>query len=104
MHLARQTLGDKGLEQEVLRLFDEASRRYFARIELASNATEQLEHVTTLKAAAMGVGAVAIAILARAAEEALRAGHSLDPEHIEDLHIAVLECSEWIEEVVTRGA
>jgi HPt (histidine-containing phosphotransfer) domain-containing protein len=102
-HLARQTLGDPGLEQEVLRLFEEASRRYFVRIEHASDVPELLGHLHTLKAAAMGVGARALADLARTAEEEIRAGKPVAPERIEDLHMAVLECSAWIERFLARG-
>jgi hypothetical protein len=33
VHLAKQTLGDKGLELEVLRMFDETAHIYFGRLE-----------------------------------------------------------------------
>jgi HPt (histidine-containing phosphotransfer) domain-containing protein len=102
IHLAKQTLGDHGLEQEVLRLFDETARVYFGRIEHSTSVDELLYHLHTLKGAAAGVGARAIADLARTAEEDLRAGKPVDPERIEDLHMAVTECSDWIERVLPK--
>ena len=104
IHLAKQTLGDKGLEEEVLRLFDDASRTYFARIETSTNVEELVGHLHTLSAAAAGVGARAIAELARTTEEELREGKPVDPERFEDLHMAVVECSQWIERVLPKDS
>lgn len=97
VHLAKQTLGDKGLELEVLRMFDEMSRAYFGRIERSTSIEELLRHLHTLKGAAMGIGAGAIASLAAAAESELKAGTPLNPERIDDLDMAVQECSAFIE-------
>jgi HPt (histidine-containing phosphotransfer) domain-containing protein len=99
-HLAKQTLGDKGLEQEVLRLFDESSRVYFDRIERSTSVDELRRHLHTLAGAAAGVGARAIAELARTVEVDLQEGKPVNPERIEDLHMAVVECSAWIERVL----
>ena len=104
MHLAMQTLGDKGLEQEVLRLFDETSRVYMDRIDRSTSVDELMGHLHTLKSAAMGVGARAIAELARSTEDELKAGKPVDPERIEDLHMAIAECSEWIERVLPKDS
>jgi HPt (histidine-containing phosphotransfer) domain-containing protein len=104
MHLAMQTLGDKGLEQEVLRLFDETSRVYMDRIDRSTSVDELMRHLHTLKSAAMGVGARAIAELARSTEDELKAGKPVDPERIEDLHMAIAECSEWIERVLPKDS
>jgi HPt (histidine-containing phosphotransfer) domain-containing protein len=103
-HLAMQTLGDKGLEQEVLRLFEEASRVYMDRIDHSTSVDELVRHLHTLKGAAAGVGARAIAELARSTEDELRAGKPVDPERIEDLHMAIAECSEWIERVLPKDS
>src|SRR5687768_8426597 len=91
IHLAKQTLGDRGLEEEVLRMFDETSRIYFERIERSTSVDELMRHLHTLKGAAAGVGARAIADLARTAEDELREGQHVNPEHIEDLHMAIIE-------------
>jgi HPt (histidine-containing phosphotransfer) domain-containing protein len=94
--LRRQTLGDSGLEQEVLRLFDEMSQAYFERIETSTNVADLLASLHTLKGAAAGVGARALAELARVAETELREGAQVNPERIEDLHMAVQEVSAFI--------
>jgi hypothetical protein len=104
IHLAKQTLGDKGIEEEVLRVFDDASRTYFARIETSTNVADLMVHLHTLSAAAAGVGARAIADLARMVEEDLKDGKPVDPERIEDLHMAVVECSQWIERVLPKDS
>jgi HPt (histidine-containing phosphotransfer) domain-containing protein len=102
-HLARQTLGDKGLELEVLRMFDDTARTYFGRIESSTSIEELLRHLHTLKGAAAGVGAVGIAELAALAESELKAGQPVNPERIDDLEMAVVECSTWIEGVLTEA-
>jgi HPt (histidine-containing phosphotransfer) domain-containing protein len=94
--LARQTLGDEGLEQEVLRLFDQMSHAYFERLETSTNVSDLLRNLHTLRGAAAGVGAFALAELARVAEAELREGSPVNPERIEDLDIAVQEVSAFI--------
>ena len=52
--LARQTLGDEGLEQEVLRLFDQMSHAYFERLEtstLSDSAASSIARTSTAAAA-----------------------------------------------------
>jgi HPt (histidine-containing phosphotransfer) domain-containing protein len=95
-HLGRQALGDRGLEGEVLRLFDTMSRTYFERLETSTSVTELRQHLHTLKGAAAGIGAGRIAELARLTEEELRRGDPVNPERIDDLGIAVQECSAFI--------
>jgi len=95
-HLSRQTLGDPGLELEVLRLFDEMSRVYYARLEASTTVDDLLRNLHTLKGAAAGVGAFALAELARVAESELAEGVPVNPERIDDLNIAVEEVSAFI--------
>jgi HPt (histidine-containing phosphotransfer) domain-containing protein len=102
VHLAKQTLGDRGLELEVLRMFDVTARAYFARMEESTTVEELLRHLHTLKGAAAGIGAVAIRDLAAAAEQELRAGRPVNPERIDDIEMAVVECSAWIEGLLAR--
>jgi HPt (histidine-containing phosphotransfer) domain-containing protein len=97
MHLAKQTLGDRGLELEVLRMFDQTVKVYFERLERATTVDELLRHLHTLKGAAAGVGARAIADLAAAAEAEIREGRPVNPERIDDLEMAIVECSAFIE-------
>ena len=59
-HLARQTLGDRALEQEVLKLF--RHQAIAARDQIAeADAKERLRLAHNLKGSARGVGAFAIA-------------------------------------------
>jgi HPt (histidine-containing phosphotransfer) domain-containing protein len=96
--LGRQTLGDSGLEQEVLRLFDEMSQTYFHRLETSTNVSDLVRNLHTLRGAAAGVGAFGLANLARVAEVELREGAAVNPERIDDLAMAVQEVSAFITE------
>ena len=102
IHLAKQTLGDKGLELEVLRMFDDAALVYFGRIERSTTIEDLLRNLHTLKGAAAGIGAKAIADLAAVTERELRDGGAVNPERIADLEMAVTECRVWIEELISK--
>ena len=93
--MRKDDLGGFRMSLEWSRLFPESTLG-------ATSVDELLYHLHTLKGAAAGVGARAIADLARTAEEDLRAGKPVDPERIEDLHMAVTECSDWIERVLPK--
>ncbi|CAN7715062.1 Hpt domain-containing protein [Mesorhizobium sp. LjNodule214] len=67
-HLARQTMGDRGLEQEVLALFVQQALSVRDRI-LEADVKERLLLAHGLKGSARGVGAFAIADCAAAIEE-----------------------------------
>jgi HPt (histidine-containing phosphotransfer) domain-containing protein len=103
-HLSNQTLGDPGLELEVLRLFDEMSRTYYERLETSTTIPELLRNLHTLKGAAAGVGAFALAELARVTETELREGAPVNPERIDDLNIAVQEVSAFIARRIDAAA
>ena len=60
VHLARQTLGDRALESEVLRLFATQSRVLLARLQTAEG-EERRQVAHTLKGSARAVGAWEIA-------------------------------------------
>ena len=95
-HLSRQTLGDPGLEEEVLRLFDEMNHVYVERLEGSTTVDELLRNLHTIKGAAAGIGAFGLAELARVAEAELRAGAPVNPERIDDLAMAAQEVSAFI--------
>lgn len=59
-HLARQTMGDRSLEQEILGLFAQQISGIAARMEMASDA-ERAKLAHGLKGAATAVGAFSIA-------------------------------------------
>lgn len=68
-HLARMTFGDRGLERELLELFDRQAAILLARMRATDAATTAtLAH--TLKGSALGVGAAGVAQAAAAVEQA----------------------------------
>jgi HPt (histidine-containing phosphotransfer) domain-containing protein len=72
-HLERMTFGEKGLEGEVLRLFDRQAGMLLARIQAASpEAVTSFAH--TLKGSARGIGAWQVAKAAEALELAAGVG------------------------------
>jgi HPt (histidine-containing phosphotransfer) domain-containing protein len=67
VHLARMTLGDRGLEREVLALFDRQATVLVSRMRAASpGSVTSVAH--TLKGSARGVGAWRVAAAAEAVE------------------------------------
>lgn len=103
VHLAKQCLGDEYLELEVLRLFDTTIAGYLARLRLASTVDDFTLVLHTLKGASAGVGAFALADLARNAEQQLRSGDPLLPEQIADIAIAVEEARAFIAELLANA-
>ncbi len=96
VHLAKQTLGDPGLETEVLIMFDQISRGYLGRLRDSVTSAEVTHNLHSLKGAALGVGARAIVHVAREAEAQLQAGGKVGAEMIADLAMAVEETSAFI--------
>ena len=73
-HLNRYTGGNRGLNEEILRLFDDQCTTMLARLEILAKedgaGTKSWHEVThTLKGAARGVGAFALADVAAEAEK-----------------------------------
>ncbi len=101
VYLARQTLGDRALECEVLRMFEKQVSIYFDRIAAATDPHEITLGLHTLKGAAQGIGATALAAQARAAEVEFGAVGRLDEETIADLGMAVSEVCGYICSIVT---
>lgn len=103
VHLARQSLGDPGLQAEILRLYADMSQIYFARIEQSTSSADLAGHLHTLKSAAAGVGAWTVRDLARIAEDELRQGAPVNPERIEDIDMAVQEAGAFIASVLAES-
>ncbi|RUT33153.1 Hpt domain-containing protein [Arsenicitalea aurantiaca] len=95
-HLDRQTLGDGGLQAEVLRMFDDLVARTFLRLEQSAELAEVLSHLKVLRAGAEGVGAFPLARLAAQTEEELTTGVNINPERVDDLQMAVEELRAFI--------
>ena len=70
VHLARQTLGDRSLEQEVLRLFLTQMEVYMDRVENAKNYEERFAASHTIKGSARNIGAWNVADVAAHLESA----------------------------------
>ncbi len=70
VHLSRQTLGDRDLEQEVLGLFVNQSNLYLKRLQAAKSATERKSAAHTIVGSARGLGAWKVAEEAALVEEA----------------------------------
>lgn len=100
VHLAKQTLGDRSLEQEVLRMFAEASKVYLQRVCDAQSHDDLKISLHSLKGAAAGIGANGIAKVARAAEDELRKTDKLAEETISDIGFAVEEVSVFIADIL----
>ncbi|HEX2215676.1 MAG TPA: Hpt domain-containing protein [Xanthobacteraceae bacterium] len=68
-HLTRMTLGDRGLEREVLQLFLRQSAMLLARLDSGDHASASVV-AHTLKGSAKGIGAWRVAAAAEAVEVA----------------------------------
>lgn len=61
VHLSRQSLGDRSLENEILRLFHSQSQLYLNRLECATTAQERKFAAHTVVGSARGLGAWKVA-------------------------------------------
>ncbi len=102
VHLARQTLGDPGLEAEILTLFSEMAATYLAKVTDSDDINEMALGLHSLKGAAAGIGAGAIANEAAAAEAELRENKKLGTERVNDLAMAVEEVRAFIADLLTE--
>lgn len=99
VHLARMTLGDRGLEREVLALFDRQATLLVARMRDAEPAdVASVAH--TLKGSARGVGAWRVAGAAEAVEHAAAAGKAELDAAIGRLALATEEARAVIAELL----
>lgn len=99
-HLERMTLGDPGLEAEVLVLFAGQSRDLAAR--LAAGPSDAATLVHTLKGSARSIGAFRVADAAQELEATLRKG--VDPSaDLAELSDAVEEAAAEIDRMLDRS-
>jgi HPt (histidine-containing phosphotransfer) domain-containing protein len=82
VHLSRQTLGDRALETELLRLFDRQASQIMERLRSCASddrkALGDLAH--SIKGSARAIGAVDVAAAAQAYEDTLRLDSSQSRE------------------------
>jgi HPt (histidine-containing phosphotransfer) domain-containing protein len=70
VHLARQTLGDRSLEQEILALYHKQAQSLLNSIEATASLRERADYAHTLKGSSRAVGAWHVANAAEALEVA----------------------------------
>lgn len=87
VHLARYTLGNRSLEQEVLGLFLTQSALYLSRLKDAMDEKTWRDAAHTIKGSARGIGAWHVVASAEAAENLQGDGFRTDRER----SVAVLE-------------
>lgn len=104
VHLAKQTLGDPGLEMEVLIMFEQISRGYLSKLSTCVTDDETAHALHSLKGAALGVGARFIAEMARTAEGELKEAGKLSTETVSDISLAVEETCGYIDGLVSERA
>ena len=99
-HLKRMTLGDAGLEQEVLAMFAAQSAKLAGMLAAMPSDAAALAH--TLKGSARAIGAFAVADAA-AGLEAVIAGGSDPSDSLAELGDAVAQARAAIEAVLRRS-
>lgn len=101
VHLARQSLGDRALESELLQLFHRQSAHIMSRLADPSvtDAKRRADLAHTLKGSARAVGAHGVAAAAQAYERAMGAGPSA-PLAQRNLESAVAEACAAIDDLL----
>jgi HPt (histidine-containing phosphotransfer) domain-containing protein len=98
VHLARQTMGDRELEKELLALFDRQAAQIADRLRNAENGTASADLAHKLKGSARAVGAGAVAAAAENYEHGARAG-LLRQTDADRLVSAVAEARDFLQEL-----
>ena len=97
-HLAKYTLGDKAVEEEVLKLFAAQALQQFDKLKAADTEKSWREAAHTIKGSARGVGAWKVAELAGALEKLDEAGISKgSEEQLSKLQNNINEVIEYIQ-------
>ena len=96
VHLTQHSLGDRQLEQEILRLFVRQSTIYLQRLREASTSAELSSAAHTIKGSARGIGAWRVAHLAEAIENPPAADSAMAHDLVGDLERAVEETNSYI--------
>ena len=99
VHLSRQSLGDRSLENEILRLFHNQSKLYLDRLANATTADERRFAAHTVVGSARGIGAWKVAEQAKAVE--LASSRKCD---ISDLRAAVEDANSYIESLLNDNS
>ena len=96
VHLARQSLGDRMLEAEILRMYDRLVEQHFETVNHPEQCGNVAHALHALKGASAGVGAFGVSDIARDAEQELAASGAPRRETISDLEMKVVEVRQFI--------
>jgi HPt (histidine-containing phosphotransfer) domain-containing protein len=99
-HLGRMTLGDAGLEREVLAMFSGQAVRLAGALATLPSDTGALAH--TLKGSARAIGAFGVADAAEGLEIAIRNGDDPAPV-LAELHEAIAQARTAIDAILHRS-
>ncbi len=100
VHLSKQSLGDPGLEDEILHMYDQMVLNQMSRIRESLDVDDILFCLHGLKGASAGVGANNVAALAKAAEGEMQTNKVLSHECLADLRMGVEEVRYYIAELL----
>jgi HPt (histidine-containing phosphotransfer) domain-containing protein len=104
VHLAKQCLGDEGLEREVLGLYSTSIATFLSRLQQAQSFDDLSLNLHSIKGASSGVGAWTVADMAKAMEDELRAARPLTSERIEDLALVIEDVRGFIGRMLETAA
>jgi len=99
-HLRRMTLGDAGLEREVLAMFSAQSVRLIATLATLPEDAGALAH--TLKGSARAIGAFGVADAAESLEAAISSGSDPD-QALAELHAAIADARIAVDTILRRS-
>lgn len=99
VHLARQTLGDRGLEREVLELFVVQAKSVLARLVAVRDEKSRMDLAHTIKGSARSVGAWRVAQAAEACELVIDGTESAWTTSVDALTASVREACMAIAEI-----
>ena len=100
VHLARHTLGNRALEQEVLRLFQRQTELVLQRLASAKHVKVIADQAHTIKGSARGIGAWKVAMAAEALEAEAAAGSK---GSLLALESAISEANRYIADILQTG-
>ena len=104
VHLTRHSLGNRELEQEILRLFVRQSALYLDRLKAATTMKARAEAAHTIKGSAKGIGAWRVAHLAEAVENPPAADFAMAMDLLGDLEDAVRDANSYITTLIEDDA
>ena len=103
VHLAKYTMGNRELEQEVLTLFTKQSLIYLDRLRNAADQQTWREAAHTLKGSARGIGAWHVADIVDSLEKISDDEMRTEKDHlVEGLQEVVTEANDFIDQLLTR--